>query len=98
MFTAICGTRLLGRVPHRSAENVPLSERVTNPAKGRYADACFEGFPVPGALKWRVKGTAGRTFIRRIAETSVINHTDSPARHRIAARSSPLARRAGGGF
>ena len=24
-------------------ENVPLSQRVTNPAKGRYPDACFDG-------------------------------------------------------
>ena len=30
-------------------ENVPLSERVTNPAKGRYPDACFDGFLVRGA-------------------------------------------------
>ena len=28
---------------------VPLSERVTNPAKGRYPDACFDGFLVRGA-------------------------------------------------
>ena len=32
-----------------SWENVPLSERVTNPAKGRYPDACFDGFLVRGA-------------------------------------------------
>ena len=32
-------------------ENVPLSERVTNPAKGRYPDACFDGFLVRGATK-----------------------------------------------
>ena len=31
-----------------SWENVPLSERVTNPAKGRYPDACFDGFLVRG--------------------------------------------------
>jgi endonuclease/exonuclease/phosphatase family metal-dependent hydrolase len=30
---------------------VPLSERVTNPAKGRYPDACFDGFLVRGAAK-----------------------------------------------
>jgi endonuclease/exonuclease/phosphatase family metal-dependent hydrolase len=30
-------------------ENLPLSERVTNPAKGRYPDACFDGFLVRGA-------------------------------------------------
>ena len=29
-----------------SWENVPLSDRVTNPAKGRYPDACFDGFLV----------------------------------------------------
>jgi endonuclease/exonuclease/phosphatase family metal-dependent hydrolase len=34
-----------------SWENVPLSERVTNPAKGRYPDACFDGFLVRGAAK-----------------------------------------------
>ena len=32
-----------------SWENVPLSERVTNPAKSRYPDACFDGFLVRGA-------------------------------------------------
>ena len=32
-----------------SWENVPLSDRVTNPAKGRYPDACFDGFLVRGA-------------------------------------------------
>ena len=32
-------------------ENVPLTERVTNPAKGRYPDACFDGFLVRGATK-----------------------------------------------
>ena len=32
-----------------SWENVPLSERVTNPATGRYSDACFDGFLVRGA-------------------------------------------------
>jgi endonuclease/exonuclease/phosphatase family metal-dependent hydrolase len=32
-----------------SWENVPLSDRVTNPAKGRYPDACFDGFLVHGA-------------------------------------------------
>jgi endonuclease/exonuclease/phosphatase family metal-dependent hydrolase len=30
-------------------ENVPLSERVTLPAKGRYPDASFDGFLVRGA-------------------------------------------------
>ena len=30
-------------------ENVPLTERVTNPANGRYPDACFDGFLVRGA-------------------------------------------------
>ena len=30
-------------------ENIPLSERVTNPANGRYPDACFDGFLVRGA-------------------------------------------------
>jgi endonuclease/exonuclease/phosphatase family metal-dependent hydrolase len=30
---------------------VPLSERVTNPANGRYPDACFDGFLVRGAAK-----------------------------------------------
>ena len=33
----------------RSWEKVPLSERMTNPAKGRYPDACFDGFLVRGA-------------------------------------------------
>ena len=33
-----------------SWEKVPLSERVTNPAKGRYPDACFDGFFVRGGL------------------------------------------------
>ena len=28
-------------------ENVPLPERVTNPAKGHYPDACFDGFLRP---------------------------------------------------
>ena len=32
-------------------ENVPLFERVTNPAKGRYPDGCFDGFLVRGAAK-----------------------------------------------
>jgi endonuclease/exonuclease/phosphatase family metal-dependent hydrolase len=32
-------------------EKVPLSERVTNPAKGRYPDACFDGFLVRGAAR-----------------------------------------------
>ena len=36
-------------------ENVPLSERVTNPAKGRYPDACFDGFLVRGATKLSCK-------------------------------------------
>ena len=30
-------------------EGVPLPKRVTNPAKGRYPDACFDGFLVRGA-------------------------------------------------
>ena len=30
-------------------EDVPLSERVTLPAKGRYPDACFDGFLIRGA-------------------------------------------------
>jgi endonuclease/exonuclease/phosphatase family metal-dependent hydrolase len=34
-----------------SWENVPLSECVTDPAKGRYPDACFDGFLVRGAAK-----------------------------------------------
>ena len=32
-----------------SWEKVPLMERVTNPAKGHYPDACFDGFLVRGA-------------------------------------------------
>ena len=36
-------------------ENLPLSERVTNPAKGRYPDACFDGFLVRGAAKLSCK-------------------------------------------
>ena len=32
-----------------SWENVPLFDRVTNPEKGRYPDACFDGFLVRGA-------------------------------------------------
>ena len=32
-----------------SWEKVPLAARVTNPAKGRYPDACFDGFLVRGA-------------------------------------------------
>jgi endonuclease/exonuclease/phosphatase family metal-dependent hydrolase len=34
-----------------SWEKVPLSDRVTNPAKGRYPDACFDGFLVRGTAK-----------------------------------------------
>ena len=34
-----------------SWEEVPLAERVTNPAKGRYPHACFDGFLVRGATK-----------------------------------------------
>ncbi len=30
-------------------EGVPFPERVTNPANGRYPDACFDGFLVKGA-------------------------------------------------
>jgi hypothetical protein len=29
-------------------ENILLAERVTNPAKGRYPDACFDGISTPG--------------------------------------------------
>ena len=29
-------------------EHVPLSDRVTNPARGPYPDACFDGFLVRG--------------------------------------------------
>ena len=36
-------------------ENVPLSDRVTNPAKGRYPDACFDGFLVRGAARLSCK-------------------------------------------
>ena len=32
-----------------ASENVSPSERVTNPANGRYPDACFDGFLVRGA-------------------------------------------------
>ena len=32
-------------------DDVPLSQRVTNPANGRYRDACFDGFLVRGATK-----------------------------------------------
>ena len=32
-------------------ENVPLSDRVTNPAKARYPDARFDGFLIRGARK-----------------------------------------------
>jgi endonuclease/exonuclease/phosphatase family metal-dependent hydrolase len=38
-----------------SWKNVPLSERVTNPAKGRYPDACFDGFLVRGARHFSCK-------------------------------------------
>jgi endonuclease/exonuclease/phosphatase family metal-dependent hydrolase len=38
-----------------SWENVPLSDRVTNPAKGRYPDACFDGFLVRGARNFSCK-------------------------------------------
>jgi endonuclease/exonuclease/phosphatase family metal-dependent hydrolase len=38
-----------------SWESVPLSERVTNPAKGRYPDACFDGFLVRGAASLSCK-------------------------------------------
>jgi endonuclease/exonuclease/phosphatase family metal-dependent hydrolase len=38
-----------------SWENVPLSDRVTNPAKGRYPDACFDGFLVRGAARLSCK-------------------------------------------
>jgi endonuclease/exonuclease/phosphatase family metal-dependent hydrolase len=41
-----------------SWENVPLSERVTNPAKGRYPDACFDGFLVRGARNLSCKPIA----------------------------------------
>jgi endonuclease/exonuclease/phosphatase family metal-dependent hydrolase len=36
-------------------ENVSLTERVTNPANGRYPDACFDGFLVRGATKLSCK-------------------------------------------
>ena len=38
-----------------SWENVPLAERVTNPATGRYSDACFDGFLVRGAQHFSCK-------------------------------------------
>jgi hypothetical protein len=38
-----------------SREKVPVSERVTNPAKGRYPDACFDGFLVRGARNFSCK-------------------------------------------
>ena len=38
-----------------SWKKVQLSERVTNPAKGRYPDACFDGFLVRGATKLSCK-------------------------------------------
>jgi hypothetical protein len=38
-----------------SWENVSLTKRVTNPAKGRYAGACFDGFLVRGAAKLSCK-------------------------------------------
>ena len=38
-----------------SWENVPLMERITNPAKGRYPDTCFDGFLVRGATKLSCK-------------------------------------------
>jgi endonuclease/exonuclease/phosphatase family metal-dependent hydrolase len=38
-----------------SWEKVPLSERVTNPAKGRYPDACFDGFLLRGAARLSCK-------------------------------------------
>ena len=36
-------------------ENDPLAERVTNPAKGRYPDACFDGFLIRGTAKLSCK-------------------------------------------
>jgi endonuclease/exonuclease/phosphatase family metal-dependent hydrolase len=36
-------------------ENIPLSERVTNPANGRYPDACIDGFLVRGARTFSCK-------------------------------------------
>jgi hypothetical protein len=36
-------------------ENVAISQRVTNPAKDRYPDACFDGFLVRGARKLSCK-------------------------------------------
>jgi endonuclease/exonuclease/phosphatase family metal-dependent hydrolase len=38
-----------------SWENIPLSDRVTNPATGRYPDACFDGFLVRGTAKLSCK-------------------------------------------
>jgi endonuclease/exonuclease/phosphatase family metal-dependent hydrolase len=38
-----------------SWENVPLYERVTNPEKGRYPDASFDGFLVRGARNFSCK-------------------------------------------
>jgi endonuclease/exonuclease/phosphatase family metal-dependent hydrolase len=51
-FTSEGTFALLRRKFAWSWENVPLSERVTNPAKGRYPDACFDGFLVRGALNF----------------------------------------------
>jgi endonuclease/exonuclease/phosphatase family metal-dependent hydrolase len=47
-----------------SWEKVPLSERVTNPAKGRYPDACFDGFFVRGARNLSCKPIS----IRRVSD------------------------------
>jgi endonuclease/exonuclease/phosphatase family metal-dependent hydrolase len=43
-----------------SWEDVPLPERVTNPANGRYPDACFDGFLVRGARNLSYKPVAIR--------------------------------------
>ena len=39
-------------------ENIPLAERVTNPANGRYPDACFDGFLVKGIRNFSCKPVA----------------------------------------
>ena len=42
-------------------ENVPLSDRVTLPAKGRYPDASFDGFLVRGVRTVSCKTVAIRS-------------------------------------
>ncbi len=46
---------LLGNKFKWAWDDVPLSQRVTNPATGRYLDACFDGFLVRGATKLACK-------------------------------------------